>query len=65
MILGKDRDFTKKFHESDEIQKTYFARVHGNFPHENLDYERAIYCLSHKEGTYSVLEKGISEEEAK
>lgn len=54
MILGKDRDFSKKFHESDEIKKTYLARVHGEFPHENLEYEKPIYCISKKEGIYAV-----------
>lgn len=55
MILGKDRDFSKKFHESDEIKKTYLARVHGDFAHDFLEYEKPIYCISKKEGQYAVF----------
>lgn len=62
MILGKDRDFSKKFHESDEIKKTYLARVHGNFAHDFLEYEKPIYCVSKKEGQYAVFHPtGIAE----
>lgn len=65
MILGKDRDFSKTFHESDEIKKTYLARVHGNFAHEFIEYEKPIYCTSKKEGTYAVLESTSNEDEIK
>ncbi|KAL4493083.1 hypothetical protein ABPG72_003168 [Tetrahymena utriculariae] len=64
LIMAKDRDLTKKFHESETelIKKTYLARVHGNFNHEYLQYEKPIYCIYKKVGTYTVLDTTDEEE---
>lgn len=60
--MAKDRDISKKFHESNEVKKTYLARVYGNFAFENLEYEKPIYCISKKDSVYAVLDSNKEEE---
>lgn len=38
------------------MKKTYFARVHGNFPDDINSCTKPIYCKSLKDGVYAVCE---------
>lgn len=50
LILAKSSDISKKFHDLVDVEKTYLARVHGDFPHEDVyECDRTIYCISRKE----------------
>lgn len=64
VIMAKNKGKTAKFHEessNEEMKKAYFARVAGNFKHENYTLNAPLVCLSHKDGVFSVYDPATME----
>lgn len=59
MILAKDRNVSVEFHDQNkhhDIEKTYLARVSGDYPETLTVIDKPIYCKSFKDGIFAVCE---------